>query len=136
MPKRRGIFLVLSRPRSDSPEDIAAYNKWYDESHTRDSLLLPGFVSARRFKLSEEQLLPAKAGDPGFDYLALYEIDDLDRVPDARALMPKLAQISTEFMSPALDSASVRAFIFEEIADITEPTVLPEGVEWDPDRPA
>jgi len=131
MPKRKGIFLVLSRPRSEAPEDVAAYNEWYDEHHTRDSLLLPGFVKARRYKLADEQLLPGKATDPGFEYLAMYEIDDLDRVADARALMPKLAQVSTEFLSPALDGPSVRAFIFEQIAEIDEPTVLPEGVEWD-----
>jgi hypothetical protein len=133
MPKK-GIFMVLSRPRSDSPEDVEAYNKWYDEVHTRDSLLLPGFVKARRFKLSAEQLMPGKAGDPGFDYVALYEIDDVERVPDARALIPRLAEISAEFLSPALDGPSVRAFILEQIAEITEPTALADDIDWTPDR--
>jgi len=130
---RKGIFVVLSRPTSDAAEDVAAYNRWYDEHHVPDSLLLPGFVKGRRFKLAEEQLLPGKATDPGFDYVAIYEIDDLDRVPDARTLLPKLAEVSTapELFSPALDAASVRAFVFEQIADIEEPTPLADGVVFD-----
>lgn len=129
MPKK-GIFLVLSHPRSTSAEDQAAYNTWYDEHHVPDSLLMPGFVKARRFKLADEQLLPDKSTAPGFDYVAIYEIDDIDRVPDARDLLPRLAEVSAEFLSPALDRDSVRAFVFEQIAEIDEPTVLPEGAEW------
>ena len=133
MSKRKGVFLVLSQPRSDSPEDVAAFNKWYDEVHTRDSLLLPGFVRARRFKLADEQLLPARATAPGFGYLALYEVDDVDQIPAARELLPGLREISAEFFSPALDPESVRAFIFEQIAEIDEPTSIPDGVRWPPD---
>jgi hypothetical protein len=93
---------------------------------------MPGFVRGRRYKLAEHQLLPSKATAPGFDYVAIYEIDDIDRVPEARALLPKLAEVSTapEYFSPALDLDSVKAFIFEEIADITKPTPLPDGVEF------
>jgi hypothetical protein len=129
---RKGIFLVLSRPQSELPDVVAAYNKWYDEHHVPDSLLLPGFIKGRRFKLADEHLLPGKATDPGFEYLAIYEIDDIDLVPDARTVLPKLAEISTEFLSPALDGDSVRAFIFEQIAEIDEATPVPEGVDLDP----
>ncbi len=44
---RPGIFLVLSRPTSPEQED--EFNRWYDEHHVPDALLLPGFVSGRRF---------------------------------------------------------------------------------------
>ena len=123
---KKGIFLVLSKPKS--PEQEAEYNRWYAETHVRDSLLLPGFTRGRRFKLADTQLLPTKATDPGFDYLAIYEIDDLDAVPDAQRLMPALAKVSAEFMSPTVDPEFTRAFIFEETLDTTEATVLPEGV--------
>jgi hypothetical protein len=126
---RKGVFLVLSRPSSETPEGVAAYNAWYDEHHVPDSLLLPGFVKARRFKLAGEQLLPGKATDAGFDYVALYEVDDIDRIPEARALMPKLAQAFPQFFSPAIDSATMRAFVFEQIAEIDEPNPLPDGVD-------
>jgi hypothetical protein len=125
---RKGIFLVLSRP--NSPEEEEAYNTWYNEHHVPDSLLMPGFVKGRRFKLADQQLLPSKATDPGFDYVALYDIDDIDLVPQAQKLLPRLAEISAEFMSPAMDPASVRAFIFEQILETDQPTELPEGVDF------
>lgn len=129
MPKK-GIFLVLSHPKS--PAEEAAFNKWYEESHVPDTLLLPGMVSGRRFKVAKQQLLPGKATDPGFEYLAIYEMDDIDKVPDAQALLPKLAAVSREFMSPAIDSDRTRAFIFEEIFETDQPTKLPDGVEFPP----
>lgn len=127
-----GLFVVFSKPTSDDPEVVEAFNTWYDNHHVPESLLLPGFVKGRRFKLAEKQLLPGKATAPGFDYVAIYELDDIDKVPDAQALMPKLAEVSTapEYFSPALDLDSVRAFIFEQIADIDQPALLPEGVEF------
>jgi hypothetical protein len=126
---RKGIFLALSRPKS--PEDDAAYNKWYDEHHVPDSLLMPGFVKGRRFKLATEQLqlLPHRATEPGFEYVTIYELDDIDRMPEAREILPKLEEISGEWRSPGLDHESVRAFIFELISDIDEPTAIPEGVQ-------
>lgn len=126
---RKGIFFVLSRPTSDSPEDHAALNQWYDEHHVPDTLVLPGFVRGRRYKIAQDQMLPNRGADPDFAYVAIYEIDDIDRVADARALLPKLADVSTAtpFFSPALDRESIRAFVLEEIADIDEPTPVPDG---------
>jgi hypothetical protein len=126
---RPGIFLVLSRPSSDTPAALEAYHRWYDEHHAPDALHLPGFVKARRFKLADEQLLPSKASDAGFDFVALYEVDDVDRIPAARALMPQLAETFPEFFSPVVDSVTMRAFVLEQISEIDEPNPLPQGVE-------
>lgn len=125
---RRGIFLVLSRPTS--PEQEAEYERWYDDHHIPDSLLLPGFVSGRRFKLADEQLLPVRPTEPGFDYVTIYEVDDVDAIPAARELMPKLAAVSgaDPFISPAMDSENMRSFILEEVFGTEDPTSLPEGV--------
>ncbi len=131
---RKGIFLVVSEPVSK--DDDAEFNRWYDENHVPDSLLLPGFVRARRFRLAREQLLPEKATAPGFGYVTIYEIDDVDRVPDARALLPRLMGVSAQFFSDALDRDNLRAFIFEQVADIDEPTALPDGVDSLADLPA
>ncbi|BBY38028.1 hypothetical protein MMAN_21620 [Mycobacterium mantenii] len=122
----KGIFLVVSRPTS--PEDDVEFNRWYNEHHVPDSLLLPGFVRARRFRLAKEQLLPERATAPGFEYVTIYEIDDVDLVPDARALLPRLMGVSAQFFTDALDRDTMRAFVFEQVADIDEPTVLPDGV--------
>jgi hypothetical protein len=121
-----GIFLVLSRPTS--PEDEVEFNRWYDENHVPDSLLLPGFVKARRFRLSPEQLLPDRATDPGVAYVTIYEIDDVDRIPEARSLLPKVMGVSAQFFTTTLDRDSLRAFVFDQIADIDEATPLPDGM--------
>lgn len=124
-----GVFLVLSRPSADTPEGVEAYHRWYDEHHVPESLHLPGFVRARRFRLADEQLVPGRAADPGFAYAALYEIDDIAAIPAARERMPDLAAIFPHFFSPAIDSATMRAFVLEQIAVIDEANPLPAGLE-------
>jgi hypothetical protein len=59
----RGIMVVQSRPVS--PEREAEFNDWYVTTHIPEILAIPGFVSARRYKV------------PGPDavYLAVYEIE-------------------------------------------------------------
>jgi hypothetical protein len=130
----KGIFLVVSQP--SSTEDEAEFNRWYDEHHVPDSLLLPGFVRGRRFRLAKDQLLPDRATAPGFGYVTIYVIDDVDRVPDARALLPRLMGVSAQFFTDALDRDSMRAFVFEQVADIDEPTSLPGGAASLADVPA
>src|SRR6201985_3522194 len=68
------IHLVYSRkPDSISEED---YNKWYD-FHLGEILVVPGFVSAHRYKLSAEVVDPDN--DTVYTHLSLYEIEgDLD----------------------------------------------------------
>lgn len=80
MPK--AVLLVHSRPSDPSRED--EFNEWYDKTHVPEVCAVPGFVSARRFKLTEE----AKASDPSaYPYLAIYEID----ADDPQAALKELA---------------------------------------------
>jgi hypothetical protein len=63
---RKAILYVESRP--SSPERLAEYNTWYDETHLREVVALNGFVSARRF---------APVDDDG-PFVAIYEIEAED----------------------------------------------------------
>jgi len=74
MPK--GILVAQSSPVSPEREDD--YNKWYDEEHIPDILAIPGFVSARRYRVRDAG--PIKAAPATPTYLTIYEIeaDDLD----------------------------------------------------------
>ena len=65
MPK--GIMVVQSDPADPARED--EYNDWYDNTHVPAICAVPGFVSARRYKVHG-------AGSPA--YLAIYEIDSDD----------------------------------------------------------
>ena len=50
------------------PEDEAEFHKWYNRQHIPERLEIPGYVSARRFKL--------ESGDDGMlKYLCIWELD-------------------------------------------------------------
>jgi antibiotic biosynthesis monooxygenase (ABM) superfamily enzyme len=77
MPK--GILYVESRPVSPDRED--EYNRWYDETHLREVVALPGFVAARRYHPAD--------GDGA--YVAIYDVD----VDDLSAVMATLGEAAT-----------------------------------------
>lgn len=70
----RGLLVVQSQPADPGRED--EYNAWY-AAHLEDVRAVPGFVSARRYKVP--------GSEPG-EYLAVYEIE----ADDLRAPMSAL----------------------------------------------
>ena len=50
------------------PEHEEECNRWYDEEHLTERLEIPGYVSARRFKLEE--------GEGVLKYLCIWELED------------------------------------------------------------
>ena len=44
------------------------FDRWYNDEHLPERLEIPGYVSARRFKLKE--------GDGVLDYLCIWELED------------------------------------------------------------
>ena len=124
---RRGIFLTFLHPKS--AEDDEAYNRWYDEHHAREGLLLPGFVKARRFKLAEQQLVPELASAPGFGYVTIYEVDDIDLVPEMLRIWARLPMVTTHLDSGLVLDGGGLAFMYEQISEILEPAPIPEGVD-------
>jgi hypothetical protein len=102
----RGILHVESRPVSPERED--EYNRWYNETHLREVLALPGFVGARRFK-------PV---DPDGPYVAIYEVD----VEDLSSVMVTLGEaagsgrlyISDAMQMDPIPKVTVLEFITEQ----------------------
>ncbi|MCY4426997.1 MAG: hypothetical protein OXC05_08200 [Halieaceae bacterium] len=101
MPKQ--ILVAFTNP-VDGRE--AEYNEWYDNRHLSDVCRLPGFVSARRYRLLE--------GESEHRYMAIYEMDSDDPKRDFGQLA---ATSGTDDMpmSGAMDSASASALLYEEI---------------------
>lgn len=62
------VFIVHTNPVPGREEE---FNTWYTERHLVDVVAIPGFVRARRYRLSKSQTTPL----PGFEYAAIYEID-------------------------------------------------------------
>ena len=124
---RRGIFLTFSYPKS--AEDDEAYNQWYDEHHAREALLMPGFVKARRFKMAEQQLVPEFATESGFGYVTIYEVDDIDLVPEMQRIFSRLPMVTTHLVSGLVEPGTVKAFMYEQISEIVDPTPIPDGID-------
>jgi hypothetical protein len=51
-----------------APEYEAEFNRWYNEEHLPERLEIPGYVSARRFKLEE--------GNGVLKYLCIWELEN------------------------------------------------------------
>src|SRR5262249_11349853 len=51
-----------------APEHEAEFNRWYDDEHLPERLEIPGYISARRFKLEE--------GQGVLKYLCIWELTD------------------------------------------------------------
>jgi len=77
----KGIMVVQSEPVDPAHED--EYNDWYDNTHVPEICAVPGFVSARRYKVHGEGGPPA--------YLAIYEIDADDLTAPAAELRARSA---------------------------------------------
>jgi hypothetical protein len=85
MPK--AVMIVYSRPSDPAREDD--YNDWYDNVHLREVCDVPGFVSARRYRVSDVQSRPQEHGLP--EYLAIYELESDDLQASVDELMARVA---------------------------------------------
>jgi hypothetical protein len=77
------LHIVFSQP----PEDVSEeeFNRWYD-AHLPEILAVPGFVSARRFRL--DPVVESADAPVPFRYLAVYELEG-----DPDTAMAELARL-------------------------------------------
>ena len=107
----RYVILALTNPTEGKEGE---FNRWYDDHHIDDVIDVPGFVSARRFRLAERQYQQNRTPNR-HRYLALYEIetDDLDATLDdlySRVGTPAM------LMSDAIDLDGMNAPVFEQFS--------------------
>jgi hypothetical protein len=70
------LHAVFSDPVSPERED--EFNEWYSTVHVPDVCAVPGVVSARRFRLSDQKSALDADLAGGHRYLVLYELDTDD----------------------------------------------------------
>ena len=58
------------------PEHEDEFNRWYDEEHLLERLEIPGYISARRFKLEE-------GTDGMLNFLCIWELEDASPLQSA-----------------------------------------------------
>jgi hypothetical protein len=109
-----GVFWALSNPVSPDVED--KYNRWYDSTHSPDTLMQPGMVRARRYRRAAD--VPVTGSDYREQrYLAMYEVDDIAKISAARDSVEWMAQVSVDFRSVHFDGNSVRGFTFATLTE-------------------
>lgn len=108
------ISMVFSAPAPGRGDD---YDKWYDEVHLPESLTVPGYVGAHRYRLSEDQL----AGMPPSpaEYLTVYELDR----PPGEPLAALAARLESGAIAPSdsIDVGSIRSWAYSRIASASSP---------------
>jgi len=68
------LLIVLSNPRDGRH---AEFNDWYSHIHVRDVMRLAGSSAVQRLRRVE---VAGVETDPSFDYLAVYECQDIERL--------------------------------------------------------
>jgi len=104
------MFIVHSNPVEGREDE---YNEWYNTKHLDDIFQIAGFVSARRYRISEAQYAPFTK----FRYIATYEIEG-DPAVSMNAL--KKAIDDGLHLSDALDP-ELLATLYEPITDWISP---------------
>ena len=64
-----GTTVLVVTMEVDEADD-AEFNKWYNEQHLPERMAIPGYVSARRFKLEGEN------NNNALKYLCIWEMED------------------------------------------------------------
>ena len=113
MPK--GIFLALANPVSEAVD--TEFNQWYEDSHAKEVLALPGVNSCTRYRVASEQVMP---GDDamGYGYLALYEVE-VDNWADFSAAMQQGfadGKITIDANLLSMDPM-VKTIVFEQVSE-------------------
>lgn len=101
------LFIAFTNPL---PGKEAEFNEWYTHTHLKEVVAVPGFISARRFKLTKEQRTPTLP----FQYMAIYEVE----VGKARFVLDSLeAGLPMMLMPPVIDMENGAGVLVESICD-------------------
>lgn len=90
----RAVFVVFTNPMSPELEDD--YNELYDNTHVPEVCATPGFISGRRYRVSDSR--PPLGPVADYKYLTIYEIesDDLHATFEAlKAAAPDMTPTNT-----------------------------------------
>ena len=107
-----------------APEDEDDFNRWYNEEHLWERLEIPGYISARRFKLEE--------GNGMLNFLCIWELEDPSPLtsPEKKAQEARM----TEFHKRANEIIKQRARgVYRQIFPV-EPGAFEDHSGWHPEQ--
>ena len=98
-------LVVLTNAAKGRDEE---FNAWYDKTHVKDVLAIPGFTGCQRYKLN-----PA-SGQTNWGYLALYDVETDDPAKMMAAMAEAGASGRME-MSEAADLSTATVFFAQPL---------------------
>ncbi len=103
-------FVVFSNPIEGKETE---YNEWYSNIHLQEVVQIDGFISAQRFKLTEEQQIDNQS----HQYMAIYEIEN----EDVGGTIKNLEEASVSMtIAPVIDLNGVHVSVFKSITDVVK----------------
>jgi hypothetical protein len=105
-PAETYYFFVFSNPVAGHEDE---YNKWYNEQHAPDVVAVPGFATAQRFVMNEEQLRKVPVQVP--KYLVLYKVVTAD-VNAVFAEVSRRLQTKQTVISPTFDTKTSLSYTY------------------------
>src|ERR1044072_2883473 len=106
----KNVLVVPWNP-PDGSED--AYNDWYTNTHLDEVVSIDGFVSARRYKLTDAQIEGFPASE--HTYLAIYEIEGAPA--DAFEQLVEELQSGRMELPASIETATISPWSFEAISE-------------------
>jgi len=101
------ILVVMMEVDPDHEEE---FNRWYNEEHLLERLEIPGYISARRFKLEE--------GEGVLKYLCIWELEDASPLQSEEYMAQQ--RRSSELRDPAHSYIKQRARgLYKQIYPVT-----------------
>ena len=102
----KGIMIALTNPVSADRDD--EFNHWYNNVQGKEVTGLGGFASMTRYKVWAQVVPPGD--EPRYQYLAFYELDDVDQA------LRSLAEGAAKFeVSDSVDLPNALGLAFEKI---------------------
>jgi hypothetical protein len=101
------LVIALSNAIDDRDDE---FNDWYDVTHVPEVLALPGFESARRFRIDEVQMPPKVAKPSEHRYLAVYEFSGVSAAARDLLLTHRFTRCD------AVDPSTTRTLLYTSIA--------------------
>jgi hypothetical protein len=118
-PGPSGSFTAFTRPIKDEADH--AYNRWYDEYHLPETLLLDGVTRGRRFKRVALPVSLAGCRSIQTPYLTYYDLDNVAAIPfDRDVLLDWLDKVGVDHLGPdAYDASFTQAFVHRDVSVLT-----------------
>jgi antibiotic biosynthesis monooxygenase (ABM) superfamily enzyme len=93
------MLVVMTNCVDQSREE--EFNRWYDDVHVPEMLTLPGYVSARRLRVTDDE------GGSAFRYLILFEVETDDPIASYQDMRRRARDMD---LTPLLDRGPDRFF--------------------------